>query len=86
LHGGSSKVEDPVLPHDLDIDLPVRVGLVCSDQLSRVAPHLDPDVDVAHGRAVSRAEHMACEVDAGDRNSHTPIMPAAWRLVVLARR
>jgi len=76
LYGGSAKVEPAVPSDDLDVDLPSRLGLIGWEQLSRVAPYLDPDMNVLHDRAIGLAKDAARQVDANDGNAHTPMMPA----------
>jgi len=71
----SAKVERALVPYDIDVDLPASLGLVCSHQPSRVLPDLDAHVDVVHRGAVGTTEHAARQIDAGDRNSHSPMMP-----------
>lgn len=80
LHCGSTEVEEPILPNDIDVGLPDRLGHVRSDQLRSVAPDLDADVDVVHGGTVRTTEHEARQVDAGDHTPHPTMMPAARRL------
>jgi len=76
LYGGSAKIVHGVASHDLDVDLPTRLELIGSEQLTRVAPHLDPDMHVLHDGAIGSAEHAPRQVDAGNRDAHTPMMPA----------
>src|ERR687891_290152 len=71
LHGGAAEVEDSLLSNDRDVDLPARLGLICSDQLSWVAPDLNPDVNVLHRGTVGTTEHATRRVDSGDHQSHT---------------
>ena len=71
LHGEASEVEDSLLLNDLDINLPARLGLICPDQLGRVAPDLNPDVNVLHRRTVGTTEHATRRVEPGDHQSHT---------------
>jgi hypothetical protein len=58
LHGEASEVEDSLLLNDLDINLPARLGLICPDQLGRVAPDLNPDAVSVPASSMQIAEDV----------------------------
>jgi hypothetical protein len=74
LHCRPTEVEI-VRPDDLDVYVPRRLGLICSDEVSSFATYLHPYVHVLHQRPIRTAERSPRQIGASDRHSHAPIMP-----------
>ena len=63
VHCGSAEV-DIDIADDLDVDFPVRLGLVSSDEMRSVATHLHTNMHVLHQRPIRSPEPSARQVGA----------------------